>query len=158
MENEKELKMRLKLVMEASEDYAGDGKTIISPEVVSEILNSMGLNELDQEVFAVIGLNIRNRLMYSEIVTIGIGRSTVIDVSSVFRGAIVKGAHAIIVGHNHPSGDATPSSEDIKLTKSLRDAGDILGVPLLDHIIVPHRRGPGNIMSLRESGLVVFKD
>jgi DNA repair protein RadC len=72
----------------------------------------------------------------------------------VFRAAILDGAGAIILAHNHPSGDPTPSSEDIRITRQLVEAGKILDIEVLDHVVVG--RGERPFLSLRESGLVSF--
>ena len=148
--------MRLKLVMEDSTEYV-TGKKITFPQDAEEIFKGMGLDSLDHEVFAVIGTDIRAGMIYAEIISIGTDNASLIDPSSVFRGAILKGAKGLIIGHNHPSGDPTPSKEDLRVTRSLIDAGEILQIKVNDHIIIPHKRGADYIISLRESGLVEFK-
>ena len=67
-----------------------------------------------------------------------------------FQAAVKRGAAAVILVHNHPSGDPTPSDDDIKITKRLKEAGDILGISVLDHVIV----GDGNYVSLRNLGII----
>ena len=111
-----------------------------------------------QEAFTVLCLNTRNRLIAGGIISIGIQDSTLVHSREVFRKAIEVGAAAIILAHNHPSGDPSPSTEDVKLTKQLIQAGQVIGIKVLDHVIIG-RRSPGMLrgfQSLRESGVVVF--
>jgi len=111
-----------------------------------------------QEAFTVLCLNTRNRLIAGGIISIGIADSTLVHSREVFRKAIEVGAAAIILAHNHPSGDPSPSTEDVKLTKQLIQAGQVIGIKVLDHVIIG-RRSPGMLrgfQSLRESGVVVF--
>jgi DNA repair protein RadC len=111
-----------------------------------------------QEAFTVLCLNTRNRLIAGGIISIGIADSTLVHSREVFRKAIEVGAVAIILAHNHPSGDPSPSTEDVKLTKQLIQAGQVIGIKVLDHVIIG-RRSPGMLrgfQSLRESGVVVF--
>jgi DNA repair protein RadC len=79
----------------------------------------------------------------------------------VFRGAVADSAAAIVCAHNHPSGDPTPSAEDVRITRQLVEAGRILGIRVLDHVVIgrPDATGPGapGFLSLRESGLVTFE-
>jgi DNA repair protein RadC len=67
----------------------------------------------------------------------------------VFREAVRRGAHAVILAHNHPSGNPEPSPEDVRLTERLREAGALLGIVVLDHLVI----GDGRFTSLRERGL-----
>ncbi len=91
---------------------------------------------LSQEVFCVLAIDIRNGL----IDCVEIGRGTVCGVEvhprEVFRPAIRLAAAGIVIAHNHPSGDPTPSAEDIALTRRMRDTGVTLGIPVIDHIVV----------------------
>ena len=90
----------------------------------------------NKEHFLVFFLNARRALLGSEIVSIGTLTSTLVHPREVFRPAIVANAKAIAVAHNHPTGEASPSPEDIRLTERLAKAGDLLGIELLDHVIV----------------------
>ena len=94
------------------------------------------LSDLKQEVFVVLYLDTKNHVLKEEIVTKGTLDASLIHPREVFRGAIKESAHAIIVVHNHPSGDPTPSEEDKRITEKLFDAGELLNIELLDHVIV----------------------
>ena len=111
-----------------------------------------------QEAFTVLCLNARNRLIAGGMISIGIADSTLVHAREVFRKAIEVGAAAIIMAHNHPSGDSTPSAEDVKLTKQMVQTGQVIGIKVLDHVVIG-KRLPGVIRpytSFRESGLVEF--
>ena len=90
------------------------------------------------EMFAVFHLNSQNHVTGWEIVTQGILDASLIHPREVFRSAILRNAAALIVAHNHPSGTTEPSPEDLKVTRQLAEAGDLIGIPLLDHVIVGH--------------------
>ena len=114
---------------------------------------------LDQETFWVLLLDQKYRLRRApEAVTKGILDASFAHPREVFREAIRMAAAAIIVAHNHPSGDPTPSAEDVRATRQLVETGKIVGIQVLDHIVIggnqPH---PAPYVSLREAGLVDFK-
>lgn len=106
-------------------------------------------DEETQEIFGVISMNIKNRVIGCEIIHKGAMNSAIVHPRDVFKMALMKGAAHIMVFHNHPSGDPTPSPQDIEVTKRLVDAGEIIGVHLTDHIIVGD---DGNYVSLMERG------
>lgn len=89
-----------------------------------------------QEVFAVLGLDSQSRVVGYRIVHRGALSVCPVEVSTVLRAALAMPCSAFLVTHNHPSGDPTPSPEDLKVTNRLKQAADIVGVSLLDHIIV----------------------
>jgi DNA repair protein RadC len=91
--------------------------------------------ERDKEHFYVCHLDIRSRVKLVELVSIGSLNYAVIHPRETFRRAVCQGSASIIVAHNHPSGECEPSDEDTKVTKLLFEAGNILGITLLDHII-----------------------
>ena len=100
------------------------------------------------EEFLTILLNTKNRVIKTERIAEGSLTSAVVHPREVFASAIVNHAAAILVAHNHPSGDPYPSSEDRHLTTSLEEAGKTLGIPLMDHIVI----GDGRYYSFREHG------
>jgi hypothetical protein len=100
------------------------------------------------ECLAVLLLNTRRRVKGHQLVTMGTMDTLLVDARSVFRGAVIANAAAIVLGHNHPSGDASPSQADIKVTRDLIRAGQLLKIEVLDHIII----GTGQHRSLRELG------
>ena len=110
-----------------------------------------------QEAFTVLCLNARNRLIAGGIITIGIIDSCLTHSREVFRKAIECQASAVVLVHNHPSSDSTPSAEDIILTKQLIKAGQIIGIKVLDHVVISNESGSGRgFTSFRETGLVEF--
>jgi len=94
------------------------------------------MGRLPKEHLRGLYLNSHNRVIRDEIVSIGTINASIIHPREVFRPAIECGAVAFILAHNHPSGEAMPSDEDIKVTKQLVKAGEILGITLLDHLII----------------------
>lgn len=95
---------------------------------------------LQQEVFIVIGVDIRNGLLD----VVEVARGTVVGVEvhprEVFRPLVRMAAAGGVLVHNHPSGDATPSAEDVELTRRLRDAGRLIGIPIIDHVVIGDRQ------------------
>jgi len=104
---------------------------------------------LTQEHLWVINLDTRNRLLNIEKVYVGSLNSSMVRVGELFKPAIQRNAASIIVVHNHPSGDPTPSPEDIALTKSIVQAGKLLDIELLDHLVI----GQNKFVSMKERGL-----
>lgn len=102
----------------------------------------------DCECFVVLMLNTRRRVKGHQLVTIGTMDTLLVHPREVFRGALIAGAAAIVMMHNHPSGEPTPSEADIKVTRDLIRAGQLLKIEVLDHVIV----GNPNHCSLRELG------
>lgn len=94
------------------------------------------ISDLDREVMAVMHLSTKNRVISASICSVGTMDCALVSPPEIFRTAILAGARRIILLHNHPSGDVIPSREDILITRRLAQAGEFLGVPLLDHIIV----------------------
>lgn len=124
-------------------------KTIRSPEdAVSVVMQ--GMRHLKKEHFKVMLLNVKNHLMSVEDISIGSLSASVVHPREIFKHPIKKSASAVILVHNHPSGDPTPSQEDINITRRIHEAGKILGIDVLDHIIV----GDGEFTSLREMGII----
>lgn len=102
------------------------------------------------ESFGVLLLDARNRLLADDLLSQGGWSASVVRPREVFRRALLVGAPALILYHNHPSGDPAPSREDIQITRQLVDAGQLLGIKVLDHLIV----GAEGYASLRERGLL----
>ena len=108
------------------------------------------LRYLRQEVFMAALINVKCELMMKTRISMGGISSSSAGAREVFRTAVQKGAYAVIVAHNHPSGDPTPSSEDIAVTKRLIEAGKVLGIQVLDHIVI----GDGRYVSLKEKDMI----
>jgi len=125
-----------------------DAVCIRAPQDVAVVLMAE-MASLEKEHFVVLYLDTRNRLLGKETAYIGSLNASHIRVGEVFRDAVRRNCAAIIVAHNHPSGDPTPSPEDVQLTVQLREAGDMLDIELLDHLVIGRQR----FVSLRERGL-----
>jgi len=142
-----ELKVRRVTVADASEPY---GKSVHAPSDVQRLAKVL-IGDSAHEVFCVFLLDVKNRVVgYTEVGRGGVDMCPV-DVRAVFRIALVVGAAALIVAHCHPSGDPSPSKQDIELTERLKKAADLLSLSLLDHVIVTTEE----CTSLRERGLMV---
>lgn len=125
-----------------------DDKFIIrGPEDAAEYIIK-DIKFLKKEHFITLLLNTKNQIISKEIISIGSLNSSIVHPREVFKPAIKKSVSAIIMIHNHPSGDPTPSREDIEVTKRLVKAGEILGIDVLDHIII----GGSKHLSLKEEG------
>ncbi len=128
----------------------GDRLKVTRPADVADYLGPE-MRGLAQEQLRVVLLDTKNRVLATPLIYQGGLNSVVIRLGDVFREAVACGAAALILVHNHPSKDATPSTEDIRLTQDAARVGEILGVQVLDHIIVA---GDGYV-SLREKGMYV---
>lgn len=121
---------------------------IRAPQDAANLLMPL-LGHKEQEHFMVLYLDTRNRVLDQEILYKGSLNTSLVRTGEVFRGAVRRQCGGIIVAHNHPSGDPTPSAEDIALTRRLVDAGKLLEVDVLDHVII----GQNRFVSLRERAL-----
>lgn len=123
--------------------------TIRSPEdAANYMMNKMRF--LTQEHFVCLFLNTKNEVVCEETIFIGSLNSSVVHPREVFNRAVKLSAAAIICLHNHPSGNTQPSREDIEVTKRLAEAGKIMGIEVLDHLIIGDKR----FVSLKEKGYV----
>jgi len=108
-----------------------------------------GLGNLKRETFKALYLDTKNQLIREETISIGTLDASIVHPREVFKTAIQESAAAIILAHNHPSGDPEPSRQDVELTQRLSEAGKLIGIEVLDHIIV----GDGRFVSLKDSGI-----
>ena len=122
-------------------------KTITCPEDAYDYAFPI-IGGKDKEHFAVILMNIKNHILSMPLISIGGLAASVVDVREVFKEAIKNSAASVIMVHNHPSGDPEPSKEDILITRRLIEAGKIMDIPVLDHIIIGNNR----YVSLKEAG------
>lgn len=122
-------------------------KTVIDDPAVAAAVLSADLMWQAQERFAIVLLDVKHRLLGTRIISIGTATETLAHPREIFREVIRQGGVRAVVAHNHPSGNVEPSPEDIALTRQLLQGGQILGVPLLDHLIL----GNGNYASLRQT-------
>jgi DNA repair protein RadC len=104
----------------------------------------------NKEFFIALYLNTKNGIIKQEVISVGSLSANVVHPREVFRTACVVSASSIIVAHNHPSGDPAPSREDIEITKKLAEAGKMIGIELLDHVILGQDRNYG----FKESGML----
>ncbi len=105
---------------------------------------------IKKEIFVELCLNTKNQVIREETVSLGSLNANIVHPREVFKTALSESAAAIIVAHNHPSGDPTPSREDIEITKKLVEAGKIIGIELLDHVVI----GDGIHVSMKQEGFV----
>ncbi len=130
------------------------------PEDVVHLLREHA-RVLEHEVFWVLQLDAKNNLKGApEVVTQGILDASLVHPREVFRQAIRASTAAVVVAHNHPSGDPTPSAEDLRITRQLVEAGRIVDIRVMDHIVLGKANDQGlpEFVSLREAGLVAFAD
>ena len=120
---------------------------IQSPEEAYQLL-SPKMQHLSQEHFVVLFLDTKNNVIGNKTIFIGSLNKAIVHPREVFKEAIKRSAASIVCAHNHPSGDAQPSAQDIQLTHRLEEVGDLVGIKLVDHLII----GEGQFVSLREKG------
>jgi DNA repair protein RadC len=118
--------------------------------IIRAIIATMDKHDRDKEHFYCIGLDVKNRIKYIDLASMGTLTSSLVHPREAFRLAVMKGVANLIFSHNHPSGDPTPSHDDIAVTEKLRASGDILGIKILDHVIVGN--GTANFTSMLEKG------
>jgi DNA repair protein RadC len=135
----------------------GEEVTLDTPEKVAAYLESAYAENPMQEAFFTVLLDRKNHPLGRHMVTLGTLTSSLVHCRETFRAAIVGGAASIVVSHNHPSGDPRPSSADLSVTRQLRDASQIIGIDLVDHVIVGEKAadptGKG-YYSFREAGII----
>ncbi|CAG0952951.1 MAG: DNA repair protein RadC [Candidatus Methanoperedens sp.] len=124
-----------------------DRQKINSPEDVYRRIYPK-MREQKKELFIELCLDTKNRVIKEETISVGSLNANIVHPREVFKLALAESAAHIIVAHNHPSGDPTPSREDIEITKKLVDTGTIMGITLLDHVII----GDGRHFSMKEAG------
>lgn len=126
-----------------------DAVTMDSPKkVADEYL--MGIARAEKEHFVVLHLDTKHRVKFQETVSIGTLNASLVHPREVFRKAIQEGTYALILAHNHPSGDTFPSQDDLKISHRLEKVGKLVGIEILDHIIA----SGDSFYSIREHGLM----
>ena len=150
----------IKMVKESSFLY--QTRQILSPSDAYEMIKEQ-LEGLDREQFIIACLNTKNEPTNITVVSVGTLNKAIVHPREVFKTAILSNAASIMAFHNHPSGETTPSQQDIQLTNRLYEAGELLGIKLLDHLIIgdgfpalrskyPPLVGYGTFTSLKEKG------
>ncbi|MBB2483563.1 DNA repair protein RadC [Bacillus sp. APMAM] len=137
----------MKLVKESSIFYKE--RSVRSPEDGYQLMK-LFLADKDREHFIVASLDTKNQPVSINVCHIGSLNASIVHPREVMKSAILSNAASIIVGHNHPSGLPEPSKEDIEVTRRLAEAGKIIGIDVLDHIIV----GDESFISLKEKGYI----
>lgn len=127
--------VKLYMVKERGIQYLG--RYVKSPQDAVALVNEhLKMDRLERESFVVMALNAKNEPTHLEIISTGSLTASIVHPREVFKMAILANAHGIVCVHNHPSGNPQPSEEDRKITKRLKEASELLGIPLLDHIII----------------------
>jgi DNA repair protein RadC len=135
-------------VREEVQAYLPPDRRYTSPEQISQIFSF--LTSESKEYFFCLHMDGKNRICCIDCVSIGSLNQSIVHPREVFKTALLSSAAAIILIHNHPTGDPSPSSEDIAITRRLKEAGELLGIRVLDHVIV----GSDGVCSFVERGLV----
>ncbi len=131
-------------------EYTYDKRPKISnADDVIQIVKPM-IADPNKEFFMALYLNTKNGVIKQEVISIGSLNANIVHPREIFKTACMISASSIIVAHNHPSGDPSPSREDIDLTKKLSEAGKMMGIELLDHVIIGYDKNYG----FKESGIL----
>lgn len=125
-----------------------DAKRFTSPQQVYELFRDLILET--KEHFIALHLDGKNRIICLDRVSVGSLNQCVVHSREVMKAALLSSAAAIILVHNHPTGDPNPSGEDMNITKRLKEAGELIGIPVIDHIII----GNGQFVSFAERGFL----
>ncbi|SDX40553.1 DNA repair protein RadC [Paenibacillus sp. CF384] len=142
-----QLRAGIELGRRIARSQQGELPTIRKPADAASLLMEE-LRYLKQEHFICLFLNTKNQVILKETLSIGTLNATLVHPREVFRAAIKCSSASLICIHNHPSGDPTPSSEDIALTQRLIEAGELVGIDVLDHLVI----GDNRFISLKEQG------
>lgn len=143
-------------IMEAAAEYVEDDKPRLPGAREAVQFVRPLLQGKPQEEMWVLHLDVKSRAVGFVPATVGLANQTMTHPREIFRAAIVANASRIILAHNHPSGDPTPSSQDIRSTRELRAAGKIIGIEIVDHIVIGYRTElrPEDYVSFAESHLL----
>jgi len=138
----------LKVVRERRAGYSRQQRVKTSGDVYQAFREHFA--SLDREQFVVVLLDNKNVILGFNVVSVGTINSSLVHPREVFKPAILANAAAVLLIHNHPSGDPEPSAEDKAITRRLKEAGEILGIKLLDHVVI----GDGHFVSFAEQQLL----
>lgn len=122
---------------------------IKTPDDVSAIMQTVCECHAEEHFYCLL-LNTKNKVNGINEVSVGSLNATIVHPREIFKAAILSNAAAVILCHNHPSGDPTPSPEDISITRKIIEAGKLLDIPVLDHVII----GDGKYVSMKEKGII----
>lgn len=135
-------------VASIASEYAAEKKKVALPKDVHAAISSFGFNKTEQ--FIVVMLDGAHHILESCVISSGLVNRTVVHPREVFRPAILANSCAVVIAHNHPSGSLEPSPEDIEITRRLEEAGKIVGIDVLDHLIISR----GKWLSFKERGIM----
>jgi len=138
---------RISLVREPGVKLA-ERPLVRMPELAARVFAEY-IGDADRETFVVALLTVRHRILGLHTVSVGTLTSSLVHPRGVFKPAILSGSAALVLGHNHPSGDPEPSAEDLALTRRLASAGQLIGIEVLDHLVIGEA---GRFVSLRQRG------
>jgi DNA repair protein RadC len=139
----------LELGARLASEGRGEAPVLATPEGAARyLLPRYGARPV--ETFGLLALDVRHRLKHESVVSVGCLTSSLVHPREVFREALAARAAALVLFHNHPSGDPEPSAEDLSLTRRLASAGSLMGIEVLDHVIL----GAGRYVSLKQRGLL----
>jgi DNA repair protein RadC len=145
-----QLKAALEVGRRLMREELADRPRVAQPDDIVGLVQ-MDMSVLEQEQLRVLLLDTRNRVMAIRTLYTGSLNQSTVRIAEIFKAAIRENAAAVAIAHNHPSGDPAPSPEDVRVTQEIVDAGKLLDVEVLDHVIIG--RGPGRWVSLRQRGL-----
>ncbi len=135
--------------MEELGDYYAPKAEYVFIRSPQDVYNAVNLEHEDRETFVALYLNTKNRVIKKDTVSRGSLNANIVHPREVYREAILNSAASVIVAHNHPSGDPTPSKEDLEITERLYKTGEIMGIGLIDHVIIGES---GQYYSMKERG------
>lgn len=144
-------KYKIQLVKEDENNYLENSEALTYPSMVASALNEIfNLENQTDEHFVMLCLNTKNRIIGAFEVCVGTIDASLINIRGIMQRALLCNASRIMVAHNHPSGDSSPSREDKKSTMKIKDACDLMGISLLDHIVI----GEDEYFSFKAEGLL----
>ncbi len=127
-----------------------DAETLYIQSPEDALIHLHAIRRLKKEHFVALYLNARNQLIHQETISVGTLNASIVHPREVYEPAVRVCAGSVVIAHNHPSGDTTPSEQDIRITKQLREAGNILNIDIVDHLIVSERK----YTSMKEEGFL----
>ena len=139
----------VRLVREGPLSYAPVTQPYEAQQAIRALLHTL-LHDRDREAAVAIALDARNRPIGAHVISVGTVSATLVHPREVFKFAILSNAHSLLFAHNHPSGDAEPSRDDIDLSRRLKEAGLLIGIDLIDSLITGHE----SFISLKERQLI----
>ncbi|MHB8917806.1 MAG: RadC family protein [Desulfocucumaceae bacterium] len=144
-----QLKAALEIGRRLASVSESERPTVRGPEDAAAVVMEE-MRHLDREHFCALLLNTKHQVVAKETISIGTLNTSVVHPRELFKTAIKRSASAVILVHNHPSGDPTPSREDRDITRRLQEAGSIIGIEVLDHIII----GDNKFVSFKDKGMI----